>query len=696
LRDSFSNIVCTSENVVLPVWKIAYLETPLEAENLGDPITPWYDLENPNFTAGIDARLGKLLLAWSALMKERQGQDPPLVKVAVVTEPGCKIRPVTSGPTWLYSYLSPAGHIFKDYLSQLPGAHVGLKESDHLYRFGESFHNHFKESGLDGLLISTSDLTSATDRAVHKICEALMKGIASGMMTRGVITPGLHDYLVDCIELLCSPRIVRCKISRREYRRLSKDVREKLTPDKEKSSHYTFKTVRGVLMGEPLTKSVLTAASMVAYQAAKRGLDSCTMSETLIMGDKRSFREREREKILHYSCAGDDHTGISRSLDALKKIPKVLESMGFEISWEKYRISRKYVHYCQDFGFAPSLRSTIHMDTPRMRLFNQFRKEGAFDNFETPDPLRGKAKDLERRSKAALSVERFETPLQRKLDECLAMFLRANMTFFYEKNVLFDLGTYAPSLLGGVGVPLPGWIKEPKIEDFCRKSLASMLYETKADCTTQSLWSRGISTKINLYSAEVLGIDEGRLRSSDEVWNSVYSDLHSEADSTAPSRRRIYKMIATDYVDISRPNNVVGNKEYPYGSLVAGTARKVKVKPTRTRQSLRQVWNFRKSGPYEGPVPTTVDQLNSVRPRAYVSRDYLQMMTNTGFVSPRLDIQGNFFNMDMRGSCEPRRFLSLAPVMPLRPDRDHTLISELGESASYINGITPEVESGHG
>jgi len=373
--------------------------------------------------------------------------------------------------------------------------------------------------------------------------------------------------------------------------------------------------------------------------------------------------------ILHFGCAGDDHTGISSSVESLMNIPKALESMGFEISWEKYRISRHYVHYCQDFGLAPMYSSTIFIDCPRMRLFNQFRKEGAHDNFESPDPLMGKIKALERRSRYGKQASAFEAKMQRKLDDHTPLFLRANMTSWFEKKVLLNPGTYAPTLLGGLGVPSCP-LEDKKVEEFQRKFLGKRLYQRATQESTVELWERGLSTRVDLYTAEQLGIKTDGLFTVDQAWTKVENDISSDRDSTKPSHRRIWKMVRDEFVDLTRPNNIVGNKEIPYTALVLGQARKETSKPLRARQFLKRTESLR-GLKYDGELPKGPEELQLLLPSALMPRAELKALTGTTFVAPNLTIPAKFFSDGSRLEDERSRVARDYPFLPTEPpDRD--------------------------
>jgi len=70
--DPYSNVLCSEKDSELPIWKIAYLETPHPSSSFGEEIKAWYKRpeESGDFASGIDNRLGRLLLVWSTVQKE--------------------------------------------------------------------------------------------------------------------------------------------------------------------------------------------------------------------------------------------------------------------------------------------------------------------------------------------------------------------------------------------------------------------------------------------------------------------------------------------------------------------------------------------------------------------------------------------------------------------------------------------------
>jgi len=191
----------------------------------------------------------------------------------------------------------------------------------------------------------------------------MMNGLVRGL---GMET-GMTEYISSAVSLNCSPREIHyeCK-SLRESKEIKKVLPNAIRTGKKS---LTLESARGNLMGEPLTKCFLTLSSIGAYYATVQGFNNLDDVEIvpinrLLSAGKKSF-----------ACAGDDHVALG-DLGFVSRIPKMLESFGYEISWEKYRISSKYCHYCQDFGIAPAFERGIKVDTIKLRLLNQFQKQG--------------------------------------------------------------------------------------------------------------------------------------------------------------------------------------------------------------------------------------------------------------------------------------------------------------------------------
>eukprot|EP01068_Selenidium_serpulae_P000117 Selendium_serpulae@DN10181_c0_g1_i1.p1 len=101
--DPLGNKVADERDGTHQVWRIAYHTTLLSGE-LGERYSVEGTLEEMIFSNGFDARMGQLLHCWSCIKHEewKKNPDPLKAKLIIVTEPGGKIRPLTSGEVWAY------------------------------------------------------------------------------------------------------------------------------------------------------------------------------------------------------------------------------------------------------------------------------------------------------------------------------------------------------------------------------------------------------------------------------------------------------------------------------------------------------------------------------------------------------------------------------------------------------------------
>jgi len=623
--DALGNKVCSREDGNRELWSVAYLYEKRLPGELGDHIRVG-DLLDDDLASGFDARIGKLLFLWANEKHSqwlREGCPNPKVKCFIVVEPGGKIRPVTCGETWVYLYLTPASHFVKDVLMTLPGAHVGLADTHHLYRFGQSYKRHFDDHEKHPEFISSSDLTSATDRADHNVTREMMRGFVRGLS----LETGLTDYITSAISLNCSAREIHYEChSLVEAKRIKKSIPEATRTGKKS---LIFISKRGNLMGEPLTKCFLTLSSLGAYYAVVQGFDSLEKVESvpinrLVSAGKKSF-----------ACAGDDHVALG-DLGFVSRIPKMLESFGYEISWEKYRISRKYCHYCQDFGIAPAFNRGIKVDTIKLRLLNEFQKQGG-SQFDSCDPMVGKMRELERSLKYIDNPEYSDF-----LNQICPYLIRAGMPSYFEKKVYMKGLCYLPSGLGGLGIPntITEWTE-------AMHTLAYGFTAQKIDPTFcpsgkyKRVWERSMVkySEIHNFSAQA-GLDGV---SSFEAFEQTRETLSVCSSVGPPSNSRVLRTMHRERVNIMEPQTLLGNKESPYAAVFRGSAKIQDVNAKmRSGPRLRELMN--KAQAYKQmrrPLVYSVDP--GIKIGFWVTREDLYSNLEVGFYIPSLYINIGFF-----------------------------------------------------
>jgi len=471
--DPLGNLICKANQADHPIWKIAYLESPLPYDEFAEPdsIRTESGQKVLDVSGGIDTRLGLLLFLWSYQEYnewKRSGSPALPIDPIPISEPGVKARIATKSMIWINLFLSPASHFIKDCMLQIPGCRVGLQGSDHAWNYEASWARHrdkWKEEQCTH--ISTSDLTAATDYLDFDLAKSGMKAFLDGALPD--LGPA-RQYLDDAIDLNCSPRLllelpsafkkkggIRNKRVYKTYVRFGSKVETEF-----RGQIYTgCPTVRGVLMGEPLTKMILSLFSICAERSARANPGRLT-------SNIRDFYTTRYARS-HYACAGDDHVGLG-NLRYLSSIPKNLEAWSGVISWDKYCISKFGAHYCQNFlakpgpgpryalrpqnslakaGIAlPVSRPKYKIDHIMLRLLSDRRKVGSAV-FEETNPFPGKAKQLSEE----LSWQ--DVDLSWKLSVTILQTL--GLGRWFPLDYLKDPRSYVPQWCGGRGLTrIPG------------------------------------------------------------------------------------------------------------------------------------------------------------------------------------------------------------------------------------------------
>jgi len=451
-------------------------------------------------------------------------------------------------------------------------------------------------------------------------------------------------------------------------------------------------------MGEPLAKVVLTASSYGAWKMTKYGYTS--LLDKNLRFRPAVFQSENHSTVKQYCCAGDDHAGIGSTVD-LQKIPKFMETMGFEISWDKYRISRVIISYCQEFGLHPRFNiikeghygksncGSIHVDTPKHRLLSQAQKMGGKENFDTPDPLVGKAKALGR--SWAMMAERKErivniqmphmcepdkTVSQRYVDRMefygrmIPIALRLLMPSWFEMNIVNDEFAFLPTQFGGLGIPnlyVGDW--KPGIYNMMRVIEYQSLVGLKLDRKTKTLikWERGLEFQCpTIDHLLTLGKPLAELiLTAPEAFDKTKEKILSNSDAESVGNWRVTKQLYRDYVDITKNVTLVGDKESAYTAyMLRGTVDQVIPKKKRARQVLSEVRKNAMILIDEGLVPFEFESrftmrlgvpqwtapngwVSEIMPRyaEFISRKVLDENFHTGLIKPSLSIPSSYFSL---------------------------------------------------
>jgi len=253
---------------------------------------------------GFDEALGIQILS-VALLKAKQHLDmgvPLPCRVLTVPEPGGKVRIVTTTPWWVIIIQQSVSHVMTGVLKYHPSV-TTLQMGDQIWLWLRLL----TKSDLGSLnepWFLSSDLKEATDRIPLPIADALLRGFYSGI---GVANLPMFEL---ARELLLTPHVL-------------------FLPDS------IIEKGRGVLMGEPLTKTVLTLQNAVCE----------LMALWSVTGKKGPIRTRSTPWRA-FGLGGDDLIAVGPKC-YLDKITSNLEKCGARLSPDKHGVSRFALKYTE-------------------------------------------------------------------------------------------------------------------------------------------------------------------------------------------------------------------------------------------------------------------------------------------------------------------------------------------------------------
>jgi len=260
---------------------------------------------------------------------------PLLARVICVPEPGNKSRIVTTTMWWNNVLQQPIGHLLRKTLEFHSAAKAGLKRTDQAWQFVKIPPNvDLSLCGEDFYALS-SDLKEATDALDPKLMEIMLQAYFIGL--------GISGPLIDtAISLVTSPR-----------KFLTGDIFIPNFP-------LFWIKVRGVMMGEAMTKGILALYGLVCEQAALRQFLG---SPTYIVSPPWRY----------FAIGGDDHLVVGPKAYCSAVTERHLKS-GSKLSAGKHGLSSLAVKYCERLIIVKSLQ-TFKYD---YKDFNTFRWEYPF------------------------------------------------------------------------------------------------------------------------------------------------------------------------------------------------------------------------------------------------------------------------------------------------------------------------------
>lgn len=185
----FGTPLCELKDADLPIWQILLRTTPVEGnflEQLEDG-TIWNRV-------GLDGRLGTIIYLWSTVqvrpwlrlidavgaeklttmtseallhLSKTMGIPLPKERCVPVCEPGAKVRWVSCAEASVLFFQQPLAEDLRDIYARVQGCNVGLQSSDHLFRFEQSFADHF----LDVIVNRKAGIQKITPEYVEGLVE---------------------------------------------------------------------------------------------------------------------------------------------------------------------------------------------------------------------------------------------------------------------------------------------------------------------------------------------------------------------------------------------------------------------------------------------------------------------------------------------------------------------------------------------
>lgn len=291
------------------------------------------DFRHEDFLAGLDKATGYQLLQWSLEEGIRRGcllGDPfrsssglaiskeklPEIKADIVGEPGGKSRVMTIGEGWLTIFLQPASHHLAGLIEHHEAAWAGFKRGWQASEWAKRYRRKQHWTGEDYVL--SSDLKTATDYCRHDFSLSLLLGFLEGS------GQGDNPYLRAAAELLCSPRYY------------TGPVEGSIGP-----------TSRGILMGDPGSKIVLTLFNLAAEEEAFVRWATPRMIPTISVGMVTIADSATSWKIRNLAVSGDDHTARGPK-SYLKGITQAHIANGMEVSESSNFLSPIGGFYCEE------------------------------------------------------------------------------------------------------------------------------------------------------------------------------------------------------------------------------------------------------------------------------------------------------------------------------------------------------------
>jgi hypothetical protein len=237
-----------------PRWKKRFVWSAAPVYGFGNPREDCSP-DEPGGTAleGYDEYLGVQIFYCALYVAFNEGYmdylgnflKPVPAQTSVVPEPGGKARVITTTKWWVQILEQPFGHLTKALLSAHPSASAGLQRADQAWLYLDLLH---KVQQVPDAYVLSSDLEEATDAISPVVAERMIVGFYRR----------IYGVIPKLIEIGISVGLRSTRVITISYPRSSGRL------------PVTFTKRRGILMGEPVTKSLLTLYSLICEELAMR------------------------------------------------------------------------------------------------------------------------------------------------------------------------------------------------------------------------------------------------------------------------------------------------------------------------------------------------------------------------------------------------------------------------------------------
>lgn len=308
-----------------------------------DPLKHAYDAWDLMTANIFSNRFGYLMLQLALNEEHNRNEEQFLCRTVTVREQGGKARVVTETTFVRSTILQPYSHEMIEHLKVIPSVSSGLEAGRHDWNFFKSLGSTFGPVGKRRGL--SYDLKTATDSGLLQVASWILEDYEDLFLDNK-----LKYYHGTAREIYLRPLTVENKTSKGITHRATRN--------------------RGWLMGDPMTKGILTFAQLIAYYA------SAEFNELRLgKNDRNPLRLPKPEAA---SFVGDDGAIVHTESSPMRFANhlNVLRSMGLVISEDDTFESSEVITYTEGYVNLTNFRA---IDMPDVKTNDEnFNKYSSF------------------------------------------------------------------------------------------------------------------------------------------------------------------------------------------------------------------------------------------------------------------------------------------------------------------------------